>query len=313
MNILPYLKVMRIDHYHKNVFVIVGIVVFFKVADAKIDIPLLFKLFGAILIACIASSFNYIINELLDSDSDKFHPKKKHRPVPSGDTNIYVVLTISVCILLVTLCLSFFYYSMYFFITLILFFLLAILYNVPPLRFKDVVYMDVVIESANAPIRILLGWYAIGTNMLPKLSVLVSVWCLGGFLMTAKRYAEHKFISNDSDRGMYRRSYNTYTSEILSTYMVFWLILFNFAFGIFIVRIEPATLVVSPFLITFFIWYWWLSTKPDSIVKEPERVFEEKGFFVYSVFLSILFGVVFLFGSEIPLIDYIHHRYLFPK
>ena len=301
---------MRIDHYHKNIFVVVGMIVFFKVTGTEMDMPLFVSLLGATFIACIASSFNYMINEYLDAKSDSFHPKKKSRPIPSGEINVKILFVMCSCILLGTLLLSYYFYSFAFFISLCVFYFFSILYNVPPVRFKDHAFVDVLVESANTPIRICLGWYATGTLLIPKFTVLATVWCLGGFLMTAKRYAEHRFILNESDRVDYRKSYKSYTMEKLSTYMVFWLMLFNFSFGIFITRVEPATLVVSPFIIAFFIWFWWLSTKPDSIVKEPERIFEEKAFFLYSIFLLILFSVVFLFGSEIPFVNFLHHRYL---
>lgn len=304
---------MRLDHYHKNIIVIAGMIAFFKLNNTIINVHLLAKLVTATLIVCIAASFNYIINEIMDRKTDKFHSRKKYRPIPSGDVNIYVLLIIGGCILLVTLFFSYHFYSTSFFVTLILFFLFAILYNVPPFRFKDIAYLDVITESANSPFRFLLGWFAAGSNLFPQISILMPIWCLGGFLMSAKRYSEYGFISNDNDRFGYRKSYKVYTREKLSTFMVLWLIIFSFSFAIFIIRVEPATLVTFPFLTIFFAWYWWLSHKSDSVVKEPERIFEEKRFFVYSIFLLIFFSVVFLFGNDIPFLKDIHYRYIFPK
>ena len=39
--------------------------------------------------------------------------------------------------------------------------LAGILYNVPPLRFKDIPYLYSTMESANNPIRFLVGWYVL--------------------------------------------------------------------------------------------------------------------------------------------------------
>jgi len=310
INILPYLKVMRFDHCHKNIFVIAGVVVFFKLNLIPLTFALFLKLTAAALIVCVASSFNYIMNEIMDAKTDAFHPKKRHRPIPSGEVNKTILLVAAGFILFAALFFSYFFINFIFFVILILFFVFSYFYNMPPFRLKDTAYIDVMSESANSPIRVMLGWYAAGGNFLPPVSLLVAIWSLGCFLMTAKRYAEYEFISNSVDRVKYRKSYHKYTREALSTFMILWLMMFNLSFGIFIVRVEPALVVISPFLIVFFTWFWWLSHKPDSIVKEPERLFEEKRFFIYSVLLTVLFAVVFLFGSEIPLVRFIHYRYL---
>lgn len=311
--IWPYLRVMRLDHYHKNIIVLAGMMVFFKFHKAIINFPLLIRLFGAILIVCLAASFNYIINQLTDSKSDRFHPQKKFRPVSSQNINLYALLAIGSIILTASLFLSYFFYNQYFLVVLIFFFLFSLLYNLPPFRFKDIAFLDVATESINNPLRFLLGWFATGAHFFPPSSILVSIWCFGGFLMTAKRYAEFRFLTNGKNRVGYRKAYQVYTREKLSSFMVFWLVMFNFSFGIFIIRVEPTTLVTFPFLALFLTWYWWLSQKSDSIIKEPERIFEERGFFIYSVFFLILFCVIFLFGSKIPFIKVIHYRYIFPK
>lgn len=309
MNIFPYLKVMRLDHYHKNIFVIGGMVVFFKLNRQPVSLELFLKLAAAALIVCFASSFNYIMNEIMDAKSDAFHPKKRHRPIPSGQVNKTILLTIAAAILFAALFFSYFLVNGYFFALLVVFFLFSYFYNVPPFRFKDIAYLDVMSESANSPIRVMLGWCAAGGTALPPASLFTAIWSLGCFLMTAKRYAEYGFISNSVERVKYRNSYHKYTLETLSTFMILWLMVFNLSYGIFIVRVEPAVVVISPFLIIFFTWFWWLSHKPDSIAKEPERIFEEKGFFIYSALLAVIFVVVFMFGSEIPFVRFIHHRY----
>lgn len=312
-NILSYLKVMRLDHYHKNIVVVAGMIALFKFQTTRVDLPFLFQLGGALLIVCLASSFSYIVNEMADREGDQYHPKKKFRPVASGVVKNNILLVIGGLLLLITLIISYYFYSPYFFATLLCFFVVSILYNIYPFRFKNIAYLDVFTESVNNPLRFMLGWFAAGVNYWPSSSILISIWCLGGFLMTAKRHAEYIFITNDQERLAYRKSYGVYTPEKLSTFMVLWLVLFNFSFGILIIRVEPATLVMFPFLALFFTWYWWLTHKQDSVVKEPERILEEKNFLIYSILLALVFTLVFLFGGNIPLFEDIHDRYIFPK
>ena len=49
-------------------------------------------------------------------------------------------------------------------------------YNIPPARTKDVPYLDVLTESINNPLRMLLGWYAVTSVLVPPVSLLVSYW-----------------------------------------------------------------------------------------------------------------------------------------
>ena len=54
----------------------------------KLPSPWTFLL-GISSICLIASSY-YVINEILDAPSDKHHPEKKHRPIPSGRVKIQI-------------------------------------------------------------------------------------------------------------------------------------------------------------------------------------------------------------------------------
>ena len=80
----PYVQIARIDHWFKNAFMLLGVVlaVFYQpdVAVWSSLVPLAI----AVLATCLVASSNYVLNELLDAPSDRLHPEKKHRPVPSG-------------------------------------------------------------------------------------------------------------------------------------------------------------------------------------------------------------------------------------
>ena len=56
-------------------------------------------------------------------------------------------------------------------------------YNMPPIRTKELPYIDVLTESINNPIRLLLGWFALVDNRIPPASLLIAYWALGAFFM----------------------------------------------------------------------------------------------------------------------------------
>ena len=90
-----------------------------------------------------------------------------------------------------------------------------VVYNVRPFRAKDRPYLDVLSESLNNPLRLLLGWSVVLGNQLPPSSVLITYWMGGAFLMGIKRYAEYRAIGDPVAAGRYRRSFRRYTETTL--------------------------------------------------------------------------------------------------
>ena len=71
--------------------------------------------------------------------------------------------------------------------------LLGILYNIRPIRLKNIPYIDVISESFNNPVRFLIGWFVVVKSEFPSVLILLATWSIGAVLMTAKRYDELKF------------------------------------------------------------------------------------------------------------------------
>ena len=91
MNITPYVKIARFDHWFKNVFMIPGVIVALYVQPELLNAAVIVKLVVALLATGFVASSNYVINEVLDAPFDALHPVKKNRPIPSGGVNTKVV------------------------------------------------------------------------------------------------------------------------------------------------------------------------------------------------------------------------------
>ena len=70
-------KISRPDHFIKHLFIIPGI--FFAVLLAPNNQLNLFNCFLGFMSSFLIASGNYAMNEYLDKDYDKYHPKKKFR------------------------------------------------------------------------------------------------------------------------------------------------------------------------------------------------------------------------------------------
>ncbi|MGH7818789.1 MAG: UbiA prenyltransferase family protein, partial [Candidatus Binatia bacterium] len=162
-------------------------------------------------------------------------------------------------------------------------------YNIPPVRTKEVAYLDVLTEAINNPIRLMIGWYATGVATLPPASLFLGYWVFGGFLMTAKRYAEYRFIGDPQRAAAYRSSFRGYSEETLLIAMICYASLSTFLYGVLLVRYRQFDLFLSvPFMVIFLAWFFHLAFRPDSIVKEPERLYQVPAFAAYCAFLFLL-------------------------
>jgi 4-hydroxybenzoate polyprenyltransferase len=302
MYIKDYIFIARPDHWLKNIFVLPGCIFSAIILRTLPDLDKILHVILAIFITCILSSANYTINEYLDSDSDKFHPVKKNRPGASGRLNIiYVFVQYTILSSLGVLLAR--QLSDSFVITSIFFLLMGIIYNIEPLRAKDRVYLDVVIESINNPIRFLLGWFAWTPYVFPPSSILLSYWAGGGFLMAVKRYAEYRFISNPIQSGLYRKSFSKYNETSLLLYSIFYIIISSFFLGIFLIKYRIEFIILFPCIAFLFIWYLSMSMCPSSAVQSPEKIFHDKKFFLYTIFLGSLTILLALF--DIPSLNFL--------
>ena len=209
-----YIKIARPDHWIKNIFILPGIVIAVLLTDGGSIGSLWGKILLGFISTCLISSANYVINEWLDAEFDKYHPVKKSRPVVEGGmAGRWVVLEYLLFIVAGLAGAS--AVGRYFLYTEIALLIMGVLYNVKPFRTKDIVYVDVLSESVNNMLRLLLGWFVITGNYFPPVSILAGYWMAGAFLMGTKRLAEYRMIGNPALAGEYRRSFRQYSEQTL--------------------------------------------------------------------------------------------------
>ena len=295
-----YIKIARFDHWIKQLFVLPGCMIAIVLLKKDYNNNIIKDIVFSVLSTSFIASANYVINEWLDAEFDKFHPTKCKRVLINITFKkeliyleyfIFIILGIIFALMVSKVVL----------IVEIVLLIMGILYNVKPFRLKEVPYVDVLVESINNALRFLIGWFAINTQFYPPISIVFGYWMAGGYLMSIKRLAEYRMINDKARASLYRRSFKFYNDYRLVAYSMFLGLMAVFFLGIFLVKYRIEFLIFIPFFIGLFSYYFEISYKEDSAVQKPEKLYKEKGLVLYIVALIVLF--VTLLYVRIPILD----------
>jgi decaprenyl-phosphate phosphoribosyltransferase len=284
--LIPYLKLARPDHWFKHIFILPGLfIAYILIPLHPTNLPEI-VLTGFIAV-CLICSANYIINEWLDREFDKFHPTKKNRSSVVNNLNRQYVILEYLLFAGVGLSLSFII-SIPFLISNFVLLAMGMVYNIKPFRTKDIPYIDVLSESINIPIRLMLGWFMVTSVFLPPPILVLTYWMGGAFLMTTKRFSELLYIKDHSIAGQYRHSFKYYSIEKLLVSSFFYAVCCAFFGGVFLLNFNFKLIFTFPFYAILFGWYFHIGFKPNSVAQHPEYIYKEKYFFLFAIFLTLL-------------------------
>jgi 4-hydroxybenzoate polyprenyltransferase len=294
-----HVAIMRPDHWFKNVFMLVGVLVAFFYHPGAFCASALGHVLLGLASVCLIASSNYVLNEILDAPTDRSHFVKRHRPIPSG--RVWVPAAYAEWLALGGLGLLLaalenlpFLWSA---ATLLA---MGLVYNVPPVRSKDVAYVDVLSESINNPLRLALGWFTVVRHEYPPLCLLLVYWMIGAFFMASKRFAEYRSIGDPEAAAAYRKSFAHYDEEKLLVTMFFYAVTFALFLGIFTIRYHIELVLIFPLATGFVCHYLHVAFKKDSACQSPERLYRERGLMAFLALCLVSF-VVLMF-VHIPLL-----------
>lgn len=285
-----YIRIARLDHWIKQFFIVPGIVLALVLIHPQFGVQLWINILLGWLATCFIASSNYVINEWLDAEFDKYHPVKKHRSVVENDLSPKIVYAMYFSLAIMGLGISFLI-SIPFLVTEAALWFMGIMYNVKPFRTKDIPFFDVLSESINNAIRLLLGWFIViaPTYTFPPISVVIGYWLAGAFLMATKRFSEYRMIGNAEQAALYRKSFAHYSEQSLLISAFFYAMSSTLFIGIFLTRYRMELILFMPFYIGLFCLCFRIAYKEDSAAQKPEKLFKEKGLMLYCLLLVCLF------------------------
>ena len=295
--LLGHFEICRLDHWIKNIFILPGLLIALSIYPQALSLSLLPAVLIGFLAAGLIASSNYVINEILDAPFDALHPTKRLRPTPAGRVNIRLGYAQWIALMLVGLALASLV-SQALVLVLLWLWVMGCIYNIPPVRAKDIPYVDVLVESINNPIRLLIGWYIVSPPFQMPASLLISYWMIGAYLMAIKRFAEMRDISKNISVKQYRKSFGYYTEQNLLVSIMFYAATAMLFFGAFVMRYRLELILSFPLIAFIMAMYLNLAFKEDGSAQAPEKLWKEIPLMAASFLCLIL--MVFLMNFSLP-------------
>lgn len=204
------LKTARPRQWLKNVAVYAALVFsgffFFDFPSYFIQVTTAFVVF------CVLSSSIYIINDIVDLESDRNHPFKKKRPLASGKLDVPTALFAAICGFVTV-----FFFSLslspYFLLLALAYTTLQLAYS---FRLKHIPILDVLSIAAGFLIRVYAGAVVVDLHM--NVWFLLTVLSASLFLAVGKRQSERTLLEGRGGTDTTRKTLQHYSQRLLDIY-----------------------------------------------------------------------------------------------
>ena len=261
-----WLRALRVHQWLKNFLLFVPLLTAFSFLEpGKVAATV-----AAFIAFSLAASGTYLINDILDLESDRAHPRKRQRPLASARISILSAIAVAACALSLALLLATFV-SRGFFMILMLYIALTSAYS---WVLKEFVLIDVIVLSLLYTLRIVAGALAI--------EVTTSSWLLAFSvfiffsLALVKRCSELVNLEQTGRDAARGRDYSIGDLVVLWPLGVGAAMCSVVVFGLFISAAETQARYASPqllWLVAVGLIYWlsrlWIKTARGQMHDDP--------------------------------------------
>lgn len=200
-----FIALSRPKQWIKNLFVFAALIF----SKSFFNCTLVYKTVLVFLSFCVASSLVYFINDLLDADKDRKHPKKRNRPIAKGVITKKEALFL-IAVLFIALVLILLTYRNAVSLVLIAYLVNNILYS---FKIKHVVILDIMSIALGFLLRVIAGAAAINVSVSPW--ILLCTLLLSLFLGFSKRRNELLLLGDEAEK--HRKILEEYSVEFIDS------------------------------------------------------------------------------------------------
>jgi decaprenyl-phosphate phosphoribosyltransferase len=168
------------------------------------------RVVAAFLIFCVVASGTYLINDVVDAESDRHHPIKRRRPVASGDLSPSLALGIGVGLIVAGMVAALAVGPWNLAVVVLVYVGLSLAYS---LRLKTEPVVELAVVAAGFVLRAIAGGVVAGVHLSNWFLVFTSFAAL--FVVTGKRYAEFRHLGEV--RGSHRQVLDDYSESFLKS------------------------------------------------------------------------------------------------
>lgn len=281
-NLRGLVKTMRVKQWTKNAVVYAALVF-----DGKLFIPELFLKATIIAISfCLLSSSVYILNDLADIEKDRQHPKKKNRPLSSGQLNPRFAIISAITLAAVSLVAGI-WLNAWVGLVLVVYLAQNIAYS---FWLKNIVIVDVMVLSLGFLLRVVAGVIIVSVeNFSPWLYVCVTLLAL--FLALGKRRQE--LVLLEGQAAYHRTSLGQYNLTLLDQLIVMVTTSIFIAYTLYTFEAQTALandgrmLLTAPFVFYFLARYLYLIHVQHKGGAPDELLLEDKPLLVNSALWAV--------------------------
>ena len=286
-------RAIRSRHWVKNLLLFVPIVAGHRVTELRL---VALAAIGFVSFS-LAASGAYLINDLADLDSDRKHPSKRERPLPSGELSIGLAHALAPSLMVAAVAMAWWTLPSLFTASLAVYLGISLAYSA---YLKRIVLLDVLVLTALYCVRIVAGGLATATFVSPWLLAFSMFLFLS--LALVKRYTElRRLRATPGSNLVMGRGYQPEDVDLLRTVGPVSGYLAALVLALYINSEAASRLYRSPivlWLIVPILIYWitriWLLANRGSVHDDPV-VFATEDRVTY--FVGILIAAILIVGT----------------
>jgi len=262
---VPVIRLLRPGQWLKNGFVIAPLIFSrsFVVEGAVL------RSLAAFAIFCAAASAGYIVNDIVDRESDRAHPRKRLRPIASGEISVRAAITI-VSILVPLLLAAAFFVSLKFLLAVALYLVLTTAYS---LTLKSMPIIDLFAIACGFVLRVWGG--AVAINVVLSVWMFITTLSLALYLAATKRRQE---LLSTAAASEFRSVLQHYTVALMDYYSEIAVVATFVFYGLYIATVRPQLAASVPVVLFGVFRYRYLmelshdESPTDRLVRDPQMI-----------------------------------------
>ena len=180
------IKALRPKQWVKNVLVIAAPAA--AGTEMLTDTTVLAKVAIAFVVFCMVSSSIYLVNDALDVEADRQHPKKRFRPIAAGVLPVWLAYVMAAVLVVVALTISVAFASVSLAIVAAVYVVLQLMYC---FGLKHQPVLDIAFVSSGFLLRAVAGGAAAGVDISQWFLLVMAFGSL--YMAAGKRYAEMRY------------------------------------------------------------------------------------------------------------------------